>query len=79
MTWSISPTMSHFWKFYPKPASHLLGCEPWAHWEWLYGLHGGTLIAQFPDRGEYEAQPGRLSIMFKQRELDWLWHLYNSN
>lgn len=53
------------------------GCP--AHWEWLSAPRGSTLTAQFPERGESEAQPGRLSIMFKQQGLDWLWHPYNSN
>lgn len=53
------------------------GCP--AHWEWLSALRGSTLTAQFPERRESEAQPGRLSIMFKQQGLDWLWHPYNSN
>lgn len=71
--------MNHFWKFYLKPASHLLHCVPWAHKEWLSALHGSTLMAQFPDGGEPEAQPGQLSILFKQQGLEWLCHLYSSN
>lgn len=59
-------------RFYPKPDSHLLGYVPWAHWEWLHAVHSSTLTAQFPDRGESEAQPGTLRIMFKQQGLDWL-------
>lgn len=53
------------------------GCP--AHWEWLSALRASTLTAHFPERGDSEAQPGRLSIMFKEQGLDLLWHPYNSN
>lgn len=76
---SGSHTTNHLWKFYPKPASHLLCYVPWARGMALYALQGSTLTAQLPNRGEPEAQPGQLSILFKQQGLEWLCHLYSSN